>query len=243
MEVEEKNKRSRKGIFTGLVIVAIGVIWLLREMNLHIPYWIFDWYSWVILAGVSIGFGSGFRKPASWILILVGVVFLIDDVFFIPIHIRDYFWPVMVIVIGLLVLIRPKKEPILNHENWDGFSESGDKTSDLRNRLDLVSIFNGIKKSVISKNFGGGETVTIFGGTEINLTQADFSKPVVIEAVVVFGGLKLIVPPTWEVQTDVTSILASVDDKRVSAVQVIQEDKILILHGTVVFGGIDIINY
>ena len=109
--------------------------------------------------------------------------------------------------------------------------------------IDSVSIFNGIKRTIMSKNFKGGETVTVFGGTEINLLQADFDKVAQLETTVVFGGLKLIVPKNWEVRSEVTSILAGVEDKRYSAVEVVPDEKTLVLTGAVIFGGIDIVSY
>lgn len=242
MTSEIKNKRSKKGLFTGILIIAIGVLWLLREMDLNVPYWMFSWNTVLILIGVFMGIGNNFRKPASWILILIGSVFLINDIFNIPFEIREYFWPILVIIIGLIILIRPKREGKFKSYDFKNSFSYGN-TADKANRLDLLSLFNGIKKSILSKEFLGGESVTVFGGTEINLLQADFSEPIEIEAVVVFGGLKLIIPPNWEVQSDVTSILAGVDDKRMSAIEVIHEDKILRLTGIVVFGGIDIVSY
>ena len=65
-------------------------------------------------------------------------------------------------------------------------TESGKKSAD--NWLDSVTIFGNVKKLVYSKNFKGGDIVSIFGGSEINLTQADFSGSISIEMVQIFGG-------------------------------------------------------
>lgn len=96
---------------------------------------------------------------------------------------------------------------------------------------------------MLSKNFRGGETVTVFGGTEINLVNADIHNTVNLECVAVFGGLKLIVPKNWEVRTDATSIFGGIEDKRFTAVEVVPENKTLVITGTVLFGGIDIVSY
>lgn len=247
MSSEEKSGRSKKAVFTGILIITLGVLWLLRRMDLHIPYWILSWEMIMIIVGVFIGLSDNFRKPSSWILIGLGGFFLLNDLFYIPFNIWQFFWPALVIIIGLIILIRPGKAFVFgkkpedlfgsrhNFSDEDGF-QKGDK-------LDVVAVFNGLKKIVTSKNFLGGEVVTVFGGSEINLMQADFSQPIKIEAVVIFGGLKLIVPRNWEVRTDVVTILAGTEDKRMSSIEVIPEDKIIQISGVVIFGGVDIVSY
>ncbi len=245
MNTELKQNRSRKGIVTGLIIIGIGVVLLLRKMDVIIPSWILSWQMILFYIGLAIGISSNFRKPASWILMGLGVIFLINDLYYIPFHIREYFWPILIIAIGLIVLIRPRKNK-WRHRGADLHThetETGGTATDKAHRVDSVSIFNGLKKRVVSKNFKGGESVSIFGGTELNLIDADFEGTIELECVVVFGGMKLIVPPNWEVRTNVTSVLGGVEDKRISAVQVVPDDKVLVLTGTVVFGGLDIVSY
>ena len=93
---------------------------------------------------------------------------------------------------------------------------------------------------MLSKQFRGGEIVSFMGGSEIDLTQADFTGRITIDTTNIFGGTKLIVPPTWDVQSDITTVFGGVDDKR--PVQGVQPDpnKVLILDGTCLFGGIEI---
>ena len=249
MSPEVKHSRSRKGIATGLVIIGFGVILLLRKLDVIIPDWILSWQTLLIFIGFAIGISSDFKKPASWILMVIGGVFLINDIFYIPFQIREFFWPVFIIVVGLIVLVRPRgSRRDRGRGNWEYHSGPEDKGEggfdmDRSNRLDSVAIFNGNKKRIVSKDFQGGETVTIFGGTEIDLTNADIEYTVTLDCVAIFGGLKLIVPPNWEIQNNVTGVLGGVEDKRVSALEVVPDNKRLILTGAVVFGGMDIVSY
>jgi predicted membrane protein len=243
-----KRKRGNSALYTGLFIVALGVIWLLRKAGVYLPGWIFSWQTILIVIGLGIGVGNNFRNAASWVLIGIGTIFLINDIFFIPFEIRQYFWPVLVIAIGLVIIFKPRsrwRKHVGDGDSVDSHVEvgSGTGTFGRDDVLDIVSIFNGLKRSITSKNFKGGESVTVFGGSEINLLQADFEKEAVLDVTVVFGGLKLIVPKNWEVRTEVTSILAGVEDKRYSAVEVLPDEKVFIITGTVVFGGIDIASY
>jgi predicted membrane protein len=106
--------------------------------------------------------------------------------------------------------------------------------------VESTSIFGGAKKIIISKNFKGGDLVNVFGGTELDLSQADFTGTAVIELTTIFGGTKLLVPSNWSVKSDAVTIFGGIEDKR--RMQTITEapEKTLLLRGTVIFGGIDI---
>jgi hypothetical protein len=81
------------------------------------------------------------------------------------------------------------------------------------------------------------------GGSEIDLTQADFQGRIKIDTTNIFGGTKLIVPPTWDVQSDMVAIFGGVDDKRQISGVKLDPNKVLILDGTCMFGGIEIKSY
>lgn len=109
--------------------------------------------------------------------------------------------------------------------------------------LDAVSIFGSVKKTIYSKNFQGGEIVNVFGGAEIDLTQADIKGRVTIDVTQIFGGVKMIVPSHWTVVSDVAAIFAGFDDKRVKTTAPLDANKVLVLSGTSIFAGVDIRSY
>ncbi|RYZ97090.1 MAG: hypothetical protein EOP47_22510, partial [Sphingobacteriaceae bacterium] len=109
--------------------------------------------------------------------------------------------------------------------------------------IDAVSIFGGVKKTILSKDFKGGDIVNIFGGVELDFTQANINGQVVIDITQFFGGIKIIVPPHWKVVSDLAAVFASVDDKRLRTSAPIDGEKLLILKGTSFFAGVDIRSY
>lgn len=246
--IEKHSKKSNKGgIVAGTIIILVGLGWLLREMGVYVPYWLFSWEAIIIVVGMVIGVNTRFQSPMAYILMVIGGVFIIDDIIPFSFNIANYLWPVALIIIGIVVILKPKRK-----KNWDPRDGSNKRDScnwekeevvDSSEKLDGVSIFNASKKNVISKKFRGGEIVTIFGGSEINLTHADFEGRVELEVVIIFGGLKLVVPPNWQVQTNVTNILAGVEDKRSTQIEVVADNKTLVIDGTVIFGGIEIQNF
>lgn len=229
-------------IMGGLLIVAIGVLLLARQAGVEFPRWILSFETILIALGLYLGFRHSFRGFGWFIPILIGGFLLIDD--FYPYYdIGDFFWPIIIIGIGLFIIFRPGKR---NRDwcKWDSAHSHAESSSE--DYLDSTVVFGGIKKNIISKNFRGGEAVTVFGGTEINLMQADIDGAVVMELTQIFGGTKLIVPADWKVHTkDLVAIFGGVDDKRPMLTNAAggETNKRLILKGTCLLGGIDIRSY
>jgi hypothetical protein len=108
--------------------------------------------------------------------------------------------------------------------------------------VEAVTVFGNIKKRVYSKNFKGGDVVSIFGGVEINLTQADFTGQISIEMTQIFSGAKLIIPPHWQIRSEMIAIFGGIEDKRPPQAHY-DENKVLIINGTTFFGGLEIKSY
>ncbi len=71
-----------------------------------------------------------------------------------------------------------------------GFENNQDRFNDKRDFLDAISVFGGVKKNIMTKNFKGGEIINFMGGSENNLTQADFNGTIKIDTTNIFGGTK-----------------------------------------------------
>jgi predicted membrane protein len=108
--------------------------------------------------------------------------------------------------------------------------------------LDATTVFGGIHKNILSKNFKGGDITIFMGGAEINLSQADIQGTVTLDITQIMGGTKIIVPPHWEIRSQLTSVFGSIEDKRQN-LSATNPDKVLIIDGSSVFGGIEIRNY
>ncbi|MBL7857909.1 MAG: hypothetical protein JNM57_09480 [Cyclobacteriaceae bacterium] len=226
----------------GIIVVLVGTLLLVDRMGVDLPHWLISW-PWIpIIAGVYFGVRSNFQGWSWMIPIGVGVLFLTGEI------IQDYsmdrfFWPIIIITIGIVMIFRPKREG----KSWrEKYGTEGElKGENLAGEeIEAVTIFGGSKKVIISKNFKGGEVITVFGGAEVNLTQADIQGRAELELVQVFGGAKLIVPSNWRVHTgEVVCIFGGIDDKRNPVTLNADPSKVLILKGMCMFGGIDIKSY
>ena len=228
------------GIWTGLFILLIGVAALLKASLTDFPDWVFSWQMLLVALGMFIGVRHNFRGVAWFILMLVGGIFLLNDIY--PeFSLRRYIWPFALIAVGLFIISRPRNRWRSDTETKaDGTSEPG-TTSSKEDFVENTSIFGGAKKIIISKNFKGGDLVNIFGGTELDLSQADINGTAVIELTTIFGGTKLLVPSNWSVKSEgAVTIFGGIEDKRRMQASPENVDKTLVLRGTVIFGGIDI---
>lgn len=104
--------------------------------------------------------------------------------------------------------------------------------------IDITTLLGGTRRTVISKNFRGGDLTNICGGTVIDLTHADIQGMAVMDVVAVWGGIKVIVPPNWEVRLNVNHLMGGSDDHRRSAGH--DPNKVLVFTGTVLMAGIEI---
>ena len=248
---EERTDRHSSGkgrIWTGVFILLIGVAAFIRVAMPDLPAALFSWKTFLIALGIFIGAKHGFRGGTWLILILIGTAFLLRD-FYPDWEIRRYIWPSVIIVIGAFLIFRPRRGG-WSKEIWDEKKKAAsaqgvtlldeEETWSQDDYVDTTSIFGGAKKNILSKDFKGGDVVNIFGGTELNLAQADIKGTAILEITTVFGGTKLIVPSNWEVKSEAVTIFGGLEDKRNMQTIINNSDKILVLKGTVLFGGIEI---
>jgi len=78
---------------------------------------------------------------------------------------------------------------------------------------------------VLSKKFKGADITNVFGGAEINLSQADMESTATMELTNVFGGTKLIIPAHWEINSELVSVFGSIEDKRSIQPNIVGGDK------------------
>lgn len=237
--------------WAGLLIVAIGGLLLAKKAGAELPSWLFTWPMILITIGFIMGIKHKFRDWGWMIPVAIGLVFLTGEITE-GFSAREFFWPVIIIIFGLMMIFRPKRNREHSWRQWqdkrygsftDNFENVHTHNTD-EDYIDTVTVFGGAKKVIISKNFKGGENTTFFGGVELNLTQADINGRAELELIQVFGGTKLIVPSNWKIQTDeLVSVFGGLDDKRKNISSTPDENKVLVLRGTCVFGGIDIKNY
>jgi hypothetical protein len=141
------------------------------------------------------------------------------------------------------------------YEKWHGnASRSGNYSQSGASRLNEVNIFWGGRKKIIAKQFAGGEVIAIFGGYEIDLTEAGMAGDYIeIEAVNIFGGGEIRVPAGWDVYMQAVGIFGGCGDRTRHPDPVpagaknpdgsaVPQPKRLIVKGVAIFGGLTVKN-
>lgn len=265
--IENQQMVNRSGkVWAGLFIIGVGALLLLKNFGLDFPNWVFRWHTILIVVGLFIGIKHRFQHTGWLIMVLIGGYFMAEDALNLDFDFTQVTLPIILIALGLIFIFKPKPNFKHKHERWKKKQEKWNrkfgneqpytpseeepviisqpaaeyKVPNGNDYIDSVNVFGGSHQSVYSKNFKGGEIVAVFGGCELNLSQSDFEGTIEIEIVAIFGGCKIIVPPGWLVKSEVTAIFGGLDDKR--GVQPMGEgpQKLLILKGVALFGGVDV---
>ena len=72
------SRHSR--IWTGIFILLIGLAALLKASIPFFPDWVFSWQMLLVALGMFIGVRHNFRGVAWFVLMLIGGIFLLNDI-------------------------------------------------------------------------------------------------------------------------------------------------------------------
>jgi predicted membrane protein len=229
--------RGRGGLIAGAIIVLIGLAFLLDNLGIIDigKIWQF-WPMLLVLVGV-LNFASRHRAWGT-LLVLAGVLLQLNQLG--KIHFGwGQFWPLMLIALGLLILwgsLERRTRPIL----------SGSKEGDPRTTLNEAVVFGGLERRMTSQDFQGGDVTAIFGGVELDLSEANIqANEATLAITAIFGGVELRIPPTWQIAFRGAPIFGGIEDKtRTARVDDASNPnlKVLVITGAVIFGGLEIKN-
>jgi predicted membrane protein len=251
-QIRSEHKRGK--VIGGLLVVSVGVLFLLKELGVDIPFWLFSWKMLLIILGLFTLLKNRFKSAWGLTLMIIGGVFMAAD-FYPEVNITSLFFPVLIIIAGLFIIFKPghhhhhhghwnEWRQYQYNKEWQGGHPYYTETENSNEDFVSVSLYMGaIKKNIVSKAFKGGKLKSRFAGVELNLSRADFEGQVILEIDQMFGGLELIVPAHWEVKSELVTGFSNVEDnRRMQSVINGEPPKILLLRGTNYFGGIEIMN-
>jgi predicted membrane protein len=230
---EIKPGLRRKSVVFGLLVIGFGICWLLRNLGLLDPQveeGVFSWQALVIAIGI-INLANGHGRFFGALLVVTGGFFMITKFNGMPSSFQDAFWPSLIILIGLTMLFKSRRifrrKPGIITANDDYVEE--------------IAVFGGRERRVVSSSFKGGNIISVFGGSVLDLSKCQLAEgPQEIEFVSVFGGSKIMVPRDWNVKTEIVSVLGGFSDKR--NLDEVAENKVLKIKGVAIFGGGELLN-
>ncbi len=233
MDDKFKTHRSSNSgrLLFGLILLVLGSMMIARHfhwLDYDVYNIVFSWQMLLIAIG-SIGLLNSRHNASNYILIFIGLFFMLTKIPDLHFDARRLFWPFIFIFMGLLILTRHGK---YRGKHWQ-FNRKG-TSSDF---LDDTVVFGGGRINMTTKEFKGGRITSIFGGSEYNFHQAELADGEnVLDVFHVFGGSKLLIPPDWNVKIDVMAIFGGYSDKRINIADA-NSNKQLYIKGMVIFGG------
>ncbi len=201
------SKGSQSRIFWGLIFIIVGALFLLDQLgqidfgDIVSQYW----PALFILIGISILIANDFKSTGPGLFfVLFGAFFLLMKLNIFRHTLWHYFWPLVIIALGLWILIKParaadkKKIPELTVDE-----------------LRISQVFSSTARRVEAQNFKGGSAEVVFGSAEIDLSGAGLEGGRArLSLSAVLGSIELRVRPEWQVVIEGTPVLGSIEQRK-----------------------------
>ena len=231
MSWREGRQSSPTGhLFVGLLFIGLGIVFMMSR--LHMTYALeFVSRGWpLILVGVGMlkvaQSQTSAGRNAGWFWIGMGVLFPGAQNGYLPFNVWSLLWPGAMIWFGLSMVWRSR--------------HSSTPTTDSTSTIGSISFMGGTERRSNSQDFKGGEITTVMGGGKLDLREAAMSgDQAVINVFIWMGGVELMIPEGWVVESHVIPLMGGMGDKSRPPKE---NAKRLILEGIVLMGGIEVKN-
>lgn len=232
-----RGRGSIPGIVPALIVIGIGVLFLLNNLNI---FFIHDvWRYWPVIL-IAAGLAKMVDSPVSsgramgGILVGVGALFLANNLGFLNLS-WENFWPLVLIGAGLVMLWSRLAPPPAGTANIPAGAHEG--------ALNEYAIFGGVERKVTTDDFRGGQVFAMFGGVDIDLRRAGMrGDSAVIYVTSMLGGVEFKVPQNWIVVGQMVAMFGGFGNKSVLPSADMPGVKRLYIKGSAVFGGVGVKN-
>lgn len=222
--------KNKTGIFWGIALIAVGVIWGGNALGLFDIDFFFDgWWTLFIIVPCLAGLFTEKEKTGNLIGLLIGVLLLLacQDVI-------DFGVLWKLVVPAILILIGASM--IFKNFFDKGVNEKIKKLNQNLNKEDEVAAtFSGQNLNFAGEEFQGKTVNAIFGGVKMDLRKAKIKDEAVINASSIFGGIDILVPEDVTVKVKSNSIFGGVSNKVKT-----EGKKTIYLNAMCLFGGVEI---
>lgn len=234
--VERTSSRWDGRLLFGLVLLTMGVLFTLDNLNVmeteHIIRW---WPAVFVVVGLCKLIGIGTTRHLVWggMFTVFGSLLLGDKLGQWDFEFWN-FWPLVLIFVGASLLTRGLSRTRMAADG------TGVETLDPGNEIRSFAFMSGVTRKITASEFRGGELSAVMGGVELDLRGAHLAGgAAVFEVFVWWGGIDIKVPEGWTVANEGLAIMGAVED----STKVPGDGKqTLVIKGLVVMGGVEIKN-
>ena len=215
-------------IWIASVLIALGAVWLLDAANvLSAPDVLDTWWPVAIIALAVIAAVSERRVSlGAGVLFVIGSLLLVDQLG--AVDLGAVIWPIIAILAGVW---------LLSHRGrLHGTRE------DTADRQDVVALLGGSESRNRSEHFHHANVSAVLGGATLDLREAHLEPDASVDALALFGGTDVIVPPGTRVTLSGLPIFGGYDDKTRGNGELPPDAPKLKVSATAIFGGVSVKN-
>lgn len=227
-----KQTRNISGqTIAGTVVILVGLLLLLDQISVLDFGDIFRFFPLLFIGLAVWQIIQNGRAHITGPLITIGIFVIIQLALLNVIDggLVANLWPVVLILVGGSILLRQRKG---GNQPSVGYTSA---------RFDTFAMFGAGERLVTSHAFEGGNATAIFGGVEVDLTNAQVEdKPAVINVFAMFGGVVIKASDDMLVGNDVFALFGGTGDERKQRKALAGEQPDVVIRGTVMFGGVSI---
>ena len=230
---DERNFHLSPHLIMGLLVILLGVIFLLGNLDFLDSYQILRyWPVAIIVFGLYIVATAG-ELPGRFsgvLLALFGFLLLCNNLMYLRFHFWE-FWPLLLVWVGFNLV----------WQSLQGRARTRGPDGDKSNTVSGFGILGGFNRTCYSSDFRGGELTAFMGGGEVDLRKASMESSEAVLTVNAFmGGFKIFVPSDWTVILKVFPLMGGAEDKTIPPQS--GPTKNLIIRGIACMGGVEVHN-
>jgi predicted membrane protein len=247
--MRERMQRSSRppGMAAGLILIAVGTLFLLGHMGLVDTGRLWKFWPLIIVVVGLVKFFKERSQVGGAITIVIGVLLQLNQLGYLRLSWGSV-WPLILIAAGIAMIWSRFEVPKFPTPPADaGIAGMGTVSgTSSYETLNEYALFGGIERRMHTNSFRGGSIVSVFGGVEVDFLSADIEgQEAVIYVEAIFGGIEMRVPERWKVVFQGQSIFGGYSDETrppLADTPGSTPRKTLILRGKAVFGGINVKN-
>ncbi len=237
-------KNATKILF-GVVAIAFGVIYFGDVFDFWSVSSFRGWWTLFIIVPAIGNMLSSKINAGNVAFLIFGIWLLVSEQGWIDNQkLNGITISISLILLGtVLIFSEFKNKAKLENSQVEVVSESSfrkKETESNSERPSFFAVFGGNQSKCSSKNLRGGEATAIFGGIELDLSDAIPSGNVAFNATAIFGGIDIVPPKGFKVETTGVALLGGCDNQVQDSA--IDNLPIFTIKYFTLFGGVDIVN-
>ncbi len=193
-------------LVVGSLLMVAGILLAVDRLSLlRVDGFAQLWPVAVIAIGVAMLVLRSEPQRRWWgtVWLLLGTWLLLRTLGVVQVGLGQLFWPALFVVVGVRMATGA-----MRRETTSGGSAN------------LSAVMDEARRAIADAPFKAAQMSAFMGGCFLDLRQATIppGEEAVIDVLSLMGGLEVWVPPHWAVASQIVSVMAAVDDKRLPVV-------------------------